>query len=303
MSHRWLAESEAGPTPAEKLNKTGVRLESFELWRNRDEPTPLIIRGEARVPDDPAGAVVICHGFKGFARFAFFPQLAIRLAEAGLTAITFDFSGSGIGEDRENFTNQRAFTRNTFTQELGDIEAVVAEARVHGWIGGGYGLIGHSRGGGMAILHTALDADVKALVTWAAISHVARWPPEQVADWRQRGYLDIPNARTGQTIPVSTGLLREIEELGETRLNIAAAAERIRAPWLIIHGDSDETVPVSEAETLAAVSGSTSRLEVIEGGSHTLGGKHPFTEVTPVLERATSATVGFFAEHLGGKAM
>ncbi len=285
------------------MNKAAIQLESFELWRNRDEKTPLIIRGEARLPVDPSGAVVICHGFKGFARFAFFPQLATKLADAGLTAITFDFSGSGIGADRENFTNQLAFTHNTFTQELGDIEAVVAEARVHGWIGGGYGLMGHSRGGGMAILHAARDADVKALVTWAAISHVNRWPPEQVADWRQRGYLDIPNARTGQTIPVSTGLLREIDELGETRLNIAAAAERVRAPWLIIHGGADETVPVSEAEQLAAIAGNASRLEVIEEGNHTLGGKHPLTEVSPVLERATSGTVGFFVEHLAGKSM
>ncbi|MGK2961798.1 MAG: alpha/beta hydrolase family protein [Gemmatimonadaceae bacterium] len=280
-----------------------MQLESFEVWRNRGEKAPLIVRGEAWLPDAPAGTVVICHGFKGFARFAFFPQLAGKLAEAGLTAITFDFSGSGIGEDRENFTNQLAFTHNTFTQELDDIEAVVAEARVHGWIGGGYGLMGHSRGGGMAILHAARDADVNALVTWAAISHVSRWPPEQVADWRQRGYIDVPNARTGQTIPVSIELLGEIEELGETRLNIAAAAERVRAPWLIIHGDADETVSVSEAQHLAAIAGNTCRLSVIEGGNHTLGGKHPLAEVPPILERATSETVGFFVEHLAGKSM
>lgn len=280
-----------------------MKLESFELCRNRGDKSPLIIRGEARVPDNPAGAVVICHGFKGFARFAFFPRLADKLAHAGLTAVTFDFSGSGIGEDRENFTNQLAFTHNTFTQELDDIEAVVAEARLHGWIAGGYGLMGHSRGGGMAILHAARDSDVKALVTWAAISHVNRWPPEQVADWRQRGLMDIPNARTGQTIPVSNELLREMEELGETRLNIAAAAERVSAPWLILHGDADETVPVSEARHLAAIAGITKRLEVIEGGNHTLGGKHPLTEVPPVLQRATSETVAFFVEHLAGKSM
>jgi dienelactone hydrolase len=289
--------------PVERLNKPAMQVESFELWRKRGEHVPLIIRGEAWLPENPAGAVVICHGFKGFARFAFFPRLAGKLAEAGLTAITFDFSGSGIGDDRENFTNQLAFTHNTFTQELEDIEAVVAEAQVHGWIRGGYGLMGHSRGGGMAILHAAGDAGVEALVTWAAISHVIRWPPEQVADWRQRGYLDIPNARTGQTIPVSIELLREMEELGETRLNIAAAADQVRAPWLIVHGDADETVPVSEARHLAEIAGEVSRLSLIEGGNHTFGGKHPLTEVPPTLEQATSETVGFLVEHLAGKAM
>jgi hypothetical protein len=78
----------------------------YELWRDRGENAPLIIRGEARLPDKAVGSVVICHGFKGFAHFAFFPYLAEKLAESGLRAITFDFSGSGIGEDRENFTNK-----------------------------------------------------------------------------------------------------------------------------------------------------------------------------------------------------
>ena len=147
-----------------------MQLHEFELWRDRGEETPLIIRGEAYVPANASGTVVICHGFKGFAHFAFFPYLAERLADAGLRAVTFDFSGSGIGDDRENFTNPLAFTHNTYLQELDDLDAVISEARVHDWIEGPYGLFGHSRGGGIAILQAARDANVGALVTWAAIS-------------------------------------------------------------------------------------------------------------------------------------
>jgi len=77
----------------------------------------------------------------------------------------------------------------------------------------------------------------------------------------------------------------------------------VSAPWLIVHGDADETVPVGEARHLADIAGNNGRLEVIEGGSHTLGGKHPLTEVTPVLDRATSETVAFFVGHLGGNSM
>ena len=113
------------------------KLEVFEFWRDRGEAAPLIVRGEVRHPADAKGAVVICHGFKGFARFAFFPRLADQIADRGLRAITFDFSGSGIGEDRENFTNPSAFTSNTYLQELEDLAAVVAEARVRRWIDDG----------------------------------------------------------------------------------------------------------------------------------------------------------------------
>lgn len=279
-----------------------MELQEFELWRDRGEETPLIIRGEARIPANATGTVVICHGFKGFAHFAFFPYVAGKLAEAGLRAITFDFSGSGIGDDRENFTNPLAFTHNTYLQELDDLDAVIAEARVHDWIEGEYGLFGHSRGGGIAILHAARDSNVAALATWAAISSTNRWPPEVVAEWRQKGFVDIVNARTKQTIPLSIDLLHQVEEYGETKLNISAAAARTRAPWMIFHGDSDETVPVSEAERLANLA-SSGTLRVVEGGNHTFGGVHPLKEIAPILDATTKETVDFFARTLSTRKM
>jgi hypothetical protein len=57
---------------------------------------------------------VLVHGFKGFARFAFFPFLAERLAANGITAVTFNFSGSGVGEDMESFSDPAAFEENTY---------------------------------------------------------------------------------------------------------------------------------------------------------------------------------------------
>src|SRR6476620_729541 len=89
-----------------------IETEQFELTRKRPAGgTPLVVRGEAYHPTAGEGTqgeapatVVICHGFKGFAHWAFFPYLARTIAEYGLTAITCDFSGSGIGADRESFT-------------------------------------------------------------------------------------------------------------------------------------------------------------------------------------------------------
>lgn len=280
-----------------------IETEGFELWRDRGDERPLIIRGEARLPPGPKGTVVICHGFKGFAHFSFFPYVATQLAEAGYRSITFDFSGSGIGEDRENFTNPEAFTHNTYRQELDDIEAVVAEARVHDWINDGYGLFGHSRGGGVAILHACRDSQVKTLVTWAAISTANRWSHEAVAEWRATGFMDIVNARTKQSIPLSTDLLHEVEHYGETTLNIPFAASRIKVPWLILHGAEDETVSVGEAVRLHGLSEAGSTLRIVEKANHSLGGKHPLEEITPTLESVTRETVEFFAANLNSPAV
>jgi uncharacterized protein len=283
------------------VNATVIDLDEFELWRDRGDEAPLIIRGEARIPGEARGTVVICHGFKGFAHFSFFPYLAEQLAAKGFRAVTFDFSGSGVGEDRESFTNREAFTHNTYMQELEDLDAVVAEARVRDWIDDGYGLFGHSRGGGVAILHAARDTNVRALATWAAIASTNRWPPEVVAEWRQRGFIDIANARTGEVIPLGIELLREVEQYGETRLNIAAAAAKIEVPWLIVHGEEDESVNVSEGQRLASLAGSRAEWLPLPGVNHSFGGKHPLPEVTSTLESATRQTVDFFDRNLAAR--
>ena len=262
----------------------------------------LTIRGDLYRPASPGGSVVICHGFKGFAHWAFFPYLASRLADARLTAITFDFSGSGIGPDRESFTQPEAFAVNSFSRELEDLELVEEYARRKKWIDGNFGLMGHSRGGGMAILYTAAEGSmVSSLVTWAAISYPNRWSHEDVLTWRKRGYADITNSRTGQVMKLGTDLLDDVELHGKTKVNIEAAAKKIRVPWLIVHGTADETVPSAEAEHLHSVSKGVSTLRLIEGANHGFDARHPLNEVPPVLEKVVAETVKFFVRNVSQK--
>ncbi|HEX2602934.1 MAG TPA: alpha/beta fold hydrolase [Gemmatimonadaceae bacterium] len=271
-----------------------VALQSFEI-PCRDG---LTIRGEAYRASSARGSVIICHGFKGFAHWAFFPHLARTLAQNGLTAITFDFSGSGVGPDRESFTELEAFEHNTFARELEDIELVEDYTRRMGWISGKFGLLGHSRGGGMAILYAAAEgSNVNSLVTWAAISYPNRWSPEDVAKWRHRGYAEITNSRTGQVLRLGTGLLDDVELHGKTKVNIEAAAKKIKVPWLIIHGTADETVPSTEAEHLHSVSSAVSTLLLIEGGNHGFDATHPLKAIPPLLEKVVAETVKFFVKN------
>lgn len=274
-----------------------IQVETFTLER----PGGLFIRGESYAEGSPQISVVICHGFKGFAHWAFFPHLARAIASAGFRAITFDFSGSGIGADRETFSEPESFRNNTFGRELTDLDAVLEESRRRGWVTGPYGLLGHSRGGGIAILHTAANPAVGTLVTWASIAHTLRWPPDAVEEWRRRGFIEIANARTGQVMALGTAVLDEVEEGATTTLAIEAAAERITRPWLIVHGANDETVPSAEAERLHELSRATSELHVIKGANHSFDSKHPFPGPSSALTDAVNATVNFFAEHLAAR--
>ncbi|HET7186500.1 MAG TPA: alpha/beta fold hydrolase [Gemmatimonadaceae bacterium] len=257
-----------------------------------------VIRGEVRIAPNALGSVVLVHGFKGFARFAFFPWLADQLVAAGFTALTFNFSGSGVGEDMETFTDPEAFAENSYTRELQDLSLVLAESERRGWTGPQFGLFGHSRGGAVALLHAARDARVRALVTWASIASVVRWTEAQMAEWRERGHLDVPNTRTGQLFQLSTTLLEETGEHALGRLNLRVAAATLLCPWLIVHGDADETIPFAEGEQLLAASEQRATLVRVAGGTHTFNVAHGMTTPSPQLREATDATVRFFTERL-----
>jgi pimeloyl-ACP methyl ester carboxylesterase len=93
---------------------------------------------------------------------------------------------------------------------------------------------------------------------------------------------------------LGTSLLEDVELHGKTKINIEAAAGKIKVPWLILHGTADETVPSSEAERLHSAAKGTSTLRLIEGSGHTFEAKHPFDEVPPSLEKVIKETTNFF---------
>jgi dipeptidyl aminopeptidase/acylaminoacyl peptidase len=261
-------------------------------------PILIDVRAGGRISPQPA--VLVVHGFKGFKDWGMFPHLAERLAQAGFTAVSLNLSGSGV-DDAGEFSLPDSFGHNTFSAELQDLGRVT-DALMQGELGvpapSTLGIVGHSRGGGIAALQTARDPRVRALVTWAAISRVERWPQDQRAAWRATGQMEIQNARTGQVLPLYTDVLDDIEQ-NATSLDIEAAAERITVPWLIIHGTEDESVGFSEAETLKAVSPSkTSRLLPVERGGHTFGATHPWRSATPELEVVFDSTLAWLASHL-----
>ena len=249
----------------------------------------------------PRPAVLLLHGFKGFKGWGFFPSLADRLAKAGFTVVTYNASGSGV-DARGEFAFPDRFGHNTYSAELADLRTVLAALR-GGELGvvapSRVGLMGHSRGGGVAILQAAKDPGVAALVTWATIALVDRWTAGAKADWRARGRLDVVNSRTQQVLPLYLDVLEEVEQQKTNRLDIEMAAREVKAPWLLLHGEEDENVPSGESERLYAANGlATSELKIVNGAGHTFGAKHPLEGMPETLERTMQATLSWFGTHL-----
>ena len=250
----------------------------------------------------PRPAVLIVHGFKGFKDWGMFPQLAERLARAGLSAVSFNLSGSGV-DDSGEFVWLERFGHDTYSAELDDLGRVL-DALARGQLGvvspSSIGLVGHSRGGGVGVLLAARDRRVNALVTWAAISSVERWSPAEQRAWRETGTKEIVNTRTGQRLPLYTDVLDDIERNAAGRLDILGAAARVRVPWLILHGTEDESVSPLEGEALHTAGAPAGARHVPVGGAgHTFGTVHPWNEETPQFRLVLDETLGFLAAHLG----
>ena len=250
---------------------------------------------------EPRPAVVVLHGFKGFKDWGMFPPFCERLARAGFAAVSLNTSGSGV-DDGGAFSHPDRFSHNTFSSELADLLAVV-DALDRGALGvaqpTSIGVVGHSRGGGIAILASRRDRRIAALVTWSAISDVRRWTPEQVAEWRARGVVEVRNARTGEVLPLHTDVLDDIEGNCDSGLDIQAAAAAMEIPWLLVHGSADETVDMVEAEVLhAAAPLATTRFLSVYGAGHTYGAVHPFAGTSPALERVFDESLAWLRANL-----
>lgn len=253
-----------------EIGINGSKCKSIPLdisWKSSKQKNPIII---------------FCHGFKGFKNWGHFDLIANKFAENNFTFIKFNFSYNGTTLELPiDFADLDAFGNNNFSTELNDLGLVIdyieqnAE-KYNGDINSIF-LIGHSRGGGIAILKSYEDNRIKKLVTWASIKDVADFILSQnIEQWEQTNVVYTFNTRTQQNMPLYYQLYEDYI-LNKTRLNIPKTVVNINIPWLIAHGTNDGAVPFSFAEQLHTLN-NKSELFLIENADHTFGGKHPWSE-------------------------
>jgi uncharacterized protein len=253
-----------------------------------DEGLP--IRGDFEAAEDPRALVVVVHGFKGFKDWGFFPWTAQRLMQHRLAVCRFNMSRSGIGEDPETFSRLDLFEHDTYSTQLRDLAAAVRHAQ-HAFPGLPTFLLGHSRGGGVALLGAQDVPNLHGVVTWAAISRVDRWDAATQREWRKRGVLEVENARTKQIMRMSPVILDDYDA-NAARLDILAATSRLRVPLLVLHGARDESVPVDEGRLIASRAWEPS-LVVLHRASHTFNAIHPLVHVPFELLTAAELSAHF----------
>ncbi len=266
----------------------------------------LVIRGNIHAREDNGErqpVLLFCHGFKGFKDWGSFPYAAEALAQQGIVTIRFNFSCNGVGESGTEFDELEKFAVNTYAREVADLHALLE------WLHGqdsplpGYAdlsqlfLLGHSKGGGDAILFGAEHPRVKGIITWNGIADVNLFDAKLRNEIAVNGTGYIPNTRTGQQMPIRKMVIDDVDQHRE-EYDLIAKVGRMEKPLLIVQGEKDYERLVKGAGRLHEAA-KQSELQWIKDGDHTWNTKHPFTGTTPQLEEAIQATARFVHQIVG----
>ncbi|TAF32142.1 MAG: alpha/beta fold hydrolase [Cytophagales bacterium] len=247
--------------------------------------------------------VILVHGFKGFKDWGAFPSLANYFSEAGFAFAKFNFSHNGTTPAQpSDFVDLEAFGNNNFELELDDLGIVLDKLLNFQLFKVSFVcLIGHSRGGGVALLKAAEDPRVQAVCTWASIADIRmNFDRQDVVEvWKKQGVVYVPNARTNQQMPLYFQLYENTMQ-NWARFDLEALLPKIKVPILAFHGTEDKAVPLSDAYKIKAAQKNV-LLEVIEGADHTFGVKHPLQAEgwPPHFTELANKTLQFFAQLSG----
>jgi pimeloyl-ACP methyl ester carboxylesterase len=205
----------------------------------------------------PLPALVMCHGFPAGPLDArrsagTFPELMDRIAnEMGFAAMTFTFRGCGQSSGDFSLTGWASDLRNAIDHLRGEVET------------SGLFLVGTSTGGSLSVCVAAQDARVSGVAMLSARAGFEDWAaqPRRFLDHaREIGAIHHPAFP-----PSFDAWARELRSFRP----VEAARRLSPRPLLVLHGEEDDSVPVSDARRLAQAHGSA-MLRIIPGAGHRL---------------------------------
>jgi uncharacterized protein len=230
------------------------------------------------IPETFSGKLVLfVHGYMGFKDWGCWNLVADYFLSLGFGFCKYNVSHNGCSiDDPTNFVDLDSFSLNNYSKECQDFEAVLSFIENQIQPMPKMFVVGHSRGGGITILQGG-DERISKLVTWAAIAEIeSRFPKNvELENWKKNEYYFRKNGRTQQEMPHHYSQYEDFLQ-NQKSLNIQDAAIELSKPWLIIHGDKDDSVSIDEGKSLAKWS--NRELHIVPETNHTFGSSHPWKE-------------------------
>lgn len=237
--------------------------------------------------------VLFIHGYMGFKDWGCWNLVQNKFTSAGLNFCKYNITHGGTtAANPLEFDDLESFSKNSYLREHQDCQKFIQH------IAESYGienihLIGHSRGGGIALMMQSMK-EVKTITTWAAICTIEgrMKSGEELEKWKKEDVYSITNGRTNQEMPHSYSAYEEFDA-NRAILSIEENCKELSKPLLIIHGDEDTSVSITEGENISELT--KQELIIIPGTNHTFDSSHPWTEnsLPSALETVCATTITF----------
>ena len=239
--------------------------------------------------------ILFIHGYMGYKDWGCWNLVEKFYTDLGFGFCKFNMShNGGTIENPIDFTDLESFGENNYSKELYDVQQVLNWLETQFPTLPAIYLIGHSRGGGIALL-TASDSRITKISTWAAICDIEKRFPEgtPLKVWKTQGKRFIENSRTKQKMPNNYSQYEDFE-LHRDVLNIEQACKKSTKTTFVVHGDMDTSVDIEESRNIATWL--KTRLFEIEDAEHTFGATQPWLEdkLPEHLQKVCEITCGFF---------
>ena len=206
--------------------------------------------------------VVLGHGVTGNKDRPFVVALGEGLAAVGVPALRFSFSGNGASEGK--------FTDSTISKEVEDLGAVLDVLDGHTIC-----YVGHSMGGAVGVLRASKDDRIQLLVSLAGMVHTKAFAHTEFGDATpDEGFMwDEPDC------PLSQAYMDDLTQID----TVVDLSSQISVPWLLVHGDEDDVVPIEDSHDILAKANSQAQLVTIEGANHVFSDEYTSVMVEKVI--------------------
>lgn len=256
---------------------------------NRKNQKPILFDVFYNKTEKPKPLVIFCHGYKGFKDWGAWNLVAKNFMKADLFFVKFNFShNGGTIKNPIDFPDLSAFAENNYSKELHDLEAILNLFLSENYIFkneidiNNVTLIGHSRGGGIAIIKASEDSRITKLITLASVCDFAKRTATigDLKTWKKEGIKYVLNSRTKQQMPHNYQFHLDFIA-NQDRLNIERAEKKLNIPHLIIHAEDDPSVKYEEALSLKKWNPKATLIP-IKNSDHVFGAKQPWnTSILP----------------------
>ncbi len=206
--------------------------------------------------------VVIGHGVTGNKDRLALIALAEGLADVGISALRFSFSGNGESEGK--------FTDSTITKEVADLGSIIDVLNDYNVC-----YVGHSMGGAVGVLRAATDERIQVLVSLAGMVHTKTFADREFGDvipdegfmWDE---LDCPLSQV------------YVDDMAAID-SVAKHASKFGGPWLLVHGSEDDIVPIQDSIDILNYANEPTELLDLPSTDHVFSGDSTAVMVEKVV--------------------